>query len=366
MRARDYIEGSRILVVDDESDIRDLVADILFAEGADPLTAEDGTKAIEALDTKEFDLVLLDVMMPGLDGFQVASTFRATEAARNVKIPTPILMLTALSGQNNIITAMDAGADDYLVKPFHHGELMARAGGLLRIRRTQERVAGLLAAREKLAGALVHDLRTPLSAILLNAAVMLPKAAASQAPMLEDIKEAGTEMSRLLDDVLLAARSEHLGLVPSLSQVELGALVSAAVEGIRRATPDGDALQIAVEVSGDPTIFPLDEKLLRRVLDNLLGNAVKYGERAAIAVRVRVGSTLQMEVADAGQGIPEGMRDKVFDPFVRADTSKQGYGVGLSFCKTAVQAHGGRIWADASDLGGAALKIEIPLKKARR
>jgi len=363
-RAQESLRGSRILVVDDEPHILNLVKTILVRAEADVTVAQEGMRALELLATVSPDLIILDIMMPEVDGYEVARLVRLE--GRASPSPTPILLLSALSSSTAMVRGLDAGADDFLNKPFHRVELLAKAGSLVRMKRTADRVADLLELRESMANTIVHDLRTPLSAIRINAGLLSRLASSEEAPATESILEASQEMSGLLDDLLLTARIEKAVLVPRVFSTPLASLVRAAVEHSTRAEahPRPELILIGGEVGIDSVPVRLDPKLMVRVLCNLLGNAFKYagggGRRIWIEGRTRAG-TLRLEVRDEGPGIPASERERIFGQFVVGGEGRlSGHGIGLSFCRTAVEAHGGKIWVEEAQEGEAAFIIELP------
>ena len=162
------LKDARILVTDDDPSIRAVIQDMLQSQGAIVETAGNGAEALSRVASFAPDLVILDVMMPGETGFEIAKKAKELPLSEGSSTSPRILMLTALSSIDALPEGMDAGADDFLSKPFRHLELLNRAAGLIRTKRTMDRLALLLESREKVAGTIVHDLRTPLAAILMN------------------------------------------------------------------------------------------------------------------------------------------------------------------------------------------------------
>jgi len=368
MSTEGALKGAKILVVDDDHTILHVVSGLLGGRGAVVQTAASGTEAVAMIQPGEFDLIVLDVMMPDLDGFQTAAAIRAAERPLRAVVPTPILMLTAMTGRDTIINALDGGADDFLSKPFNPGELLARAGVLIRGRRREQRIQELLEGREKMARAIVHDLRSPVTSILMNASLVSSDAPPLLKESLDDILVSGRMVSRMLDDLLLAARSERAHLVPVLEEVSLRALLEAAMKRVKSAV-DVNYAALSFEVdwgvgTGDSTVS-LDSKLFGRVLDNLLTNAVRYASSHGDRVVVRPSvddDMIRISVVDNGSGVPEELRERIFEPFAQGSSTRgaAGYGLGLPFCRSAVEAHGGRIWVEEAPEGGAAFRIEIP------
>ena len=359
------LQGARILVTDDDPSIRQVIADMLLSQGAIIESASDGDEALSKLVSFAPDLVILDVMMPGETGFEVAKKAKELPPSEGSSTSPRILMLTALSAIDALPQGMDAGADDFLSKPFRHLELLTRAAGLVRTKRTMDRLALLLESREKVAGTIVHDLRTPLAAILMNATVLSRFTREEDTPIVNDVMQAAREISGLLDDMLLAARAEASELVVNRESVSIQSLFEIAATRASR-LPGADRLTIVTrlaDTSATELSFPLDEKLLIRVLDNLLGNAVKYAGTPGSEVTLEaemVEDGLLISVTDQGPGIPEEWRTSIFERYTRIEDGGSGFGIGLAFCKDVIEAHSGRIWVEEGPSGGAVFKLLCP------
>lgn len=372
MTASEYIKDASILVVDDDPVIRTVVAEVLTSAGADVRTAADGNECLDRVREQGADLILLDIMMPGTDGLEVARRIRAEEAEEEALVPTSILMLTAMEGKRAMLQALDGGADDFLSKPFNRAVLVSRSGVLLRVRRSAARVEKLLRARERMAEALVHDLRNPLSALRMNAYLLAQGPGEDWGRMVADVREASSEMSALLDDLLLAARSEEMGLAPEIREHSLRRLLEEATARANRlipATGQDVAVDLRVSTNGAGDGVRVDDKLMGRVLDNLLGNALSYGVPRGGTIRVEGSNhgVLRIHVDDEGPGVPAEKREWIFQRFARAaGTGSSGFGIGLSFCQQAVTAHGGRIWVEEAPSGGARFVVEIPDEESSR
>gem|GEM_PF-1423196 len=359
------LKDARILVTDDDPAIRTVIVDMLSSQGAVVQGASDGPEALEALISFEPDLVILDVMMPGDTGFDVARKVKELHESHGTRTSPRILMLTALSSIDALPEGMNAGADDFLSKPFRHLELLTRAAGLVRTKRTMDRLAVLVESREEVASTIVHDLRTPLAAILMNATVLSRLMADEDAPIVNDVIQAAREMSGLLDDMLLAARAEASQLIVSRSPVSIRQLLETASSRARRLDDSGGP-SIVIELpetEPPPLVFPLDEKLMIRLLDNLLSNAAKYGggSEAQVILEAQLDEEgLLISVIDDGPGVPEEWRTSIFERYKRIESGGSGFGIGLAFCKSVVQAHSGRIWVEDGPTGGAAFKVFCP------
>jgi two-component system sensor histidine kinase/response regulator len=366
----------KILVVDDNADNRALARATLDDEGHTVILAESGEQALRAFETDAPDCVLLDVRMPGMDGFEVCRRIRALPGGEH----TPIVFLTALRDVDTFDTALRAGADDFLTKPVRPTELVVRVHAALRLQRMsaelrehydlvrhqRDDLMRLQLQKERLTEFIVHDLKNPVGTMDLYAQLML------QYPELSDraregaqaIRSEARSLLRMLLDLLDLSKSEEGGLVPNRRDVDLAPMVEEVTQALALKASTGEVtFALAIEVA----TVNADPDLLRRVLENLLDNALRYApRRTAIRVAAKaVERAVNIEIADAGPGIPPDMREKIFDRFVQLQSgdrvvSRTGRGLGLTFCKVAVEAHGGRIWIEDAQ-PGTVFRVRLPI-----
>jgi signal transduction histidine kinase len=348
-----------ILVVDDNEANRALAESILVEEGHRVVLASNGGDGIAAFERNRPDCVLLDVRMPGLDGFATCERMRALEGGSDV----PVVFLTAQRDLDTFDKAQHAGADDFLTKPIHPTELalrvqaavkLRRLGSELRehwalIRRQRDDLLRLQLQKEQLMAFVVHDLKNPVNSIDLQAQLLqrirdLPERARGPIARIRD--EARAQL-RLVLNLLDIAKSEEGRLTPARTAVDLDALVSDVLGALELRASDAE---VRLEQTLEVNELPGDPDLVRRVLENLVENAIRHAPEGT-AVRVSataVHDGVELRVADAGAGIPPESRDAVFERYVQlgADegrTVRPGRGLGLTFCKLAVEAHGGTI-----------------------
>jgi two-component system sensor histidine kinase/response regulator len=358
---------SVVLVVDDNAQNRAVAEAILREEGHRVVLATGGEEGVAAFEREHPDCVLLDVRMPGVDGFTACRRMRAIEGGAEI----PIIFLTAQRDLDTFDAAQEMGADDFLTKPIHAAELalrvqaavkLRRLGSELRehyalIRRQRDDLVRLQLQKEQLIAFVVHDLKNPVNSMDLHAQLLerIPGLPPRARPSLARIRDGARTQLRLIMNLLDIARGEegHLALVRS--RVDLVALVGEVVTTLELRASDG---AVSLESSVEAPFAHADGELLRRVLENLVENAIRH---APEGTKVRVSTVahaegVQLGVADAGAGIPEYARQKVFERFAQlgsddATSTRAGRGLGLAFCKLAVEAHGGRIWVEAADPG---------------
>ena len=373
MKERPGGGGTRILVVDDNEQNRALALMTLEQEGGYAVTlAASGAEGLRLFERDRPDCVLLDVRMPGMDGFEVCARLRALPGGAEV----PVLFLTALRDVATFDRAEAVGGNDFLTKPVHPAELVLRVQQALRVRRLdaefraqcellrrqRNELFRLQLQKEDLAAFLVHDLKNPVNAIDLEAQVILRDRQLSERSRgaAEQIRARSRDMLRLILNLLDTARGEQGQLSPSRGAVGLPALVAEILEArAENAREAGVRLHAMVDVP----VVQADVELLRRVLENLVDNALRHAPQGT-SVRVAAvlqGDQVEVQVSDEGAGVPAAMREAIFARYVQLDdgTTRAGRGLGLTFCKLAVEAHGGRIWVEDAH-PGAVFRLILP------
>jgi two-component system, sensor histidine kinase and response regulator len=365
-----------ILVVDDNEQNRALARITLEEEaGYAVVLAATGQEGVEQFERHRPDCVLLDIRMPGLDGFAVCGAIRALTGGAD----TPIVFLTALRDLDSFDAALRAGADDFLTKPFRPTELLLRVQAALRLRRAyasnreyvdlvrrqRDDLMRLQLQKERLMGFVVHDLKNPVSNIDLQAQLLLRdrESSANAQAAARSIRDEVRALLRLLLNLLDISKSEEGKLVPVPGSVDLGQLVRDACGALElRARAKNIALRSSIDV---PKLH-VDVDLFRRVLENLLENALRHAPGDTVVQVSASGdaSETELRVSDSGLGVPQELREAIFERFVQVDGvddggAPSGRGLGLAFCRLAVEAHGGRIWVEDAK-PGAVFCLRLP------
>jgi two-component system sensor histidine kinase/response regulator len=368
-----------ILVADDSPQNRLVAEGQLTPVGYRVITAADGTIAIDLFRKEAPDLILLDVLMPGLDGFETCRRIRELPRGQDV----PIVFITALGDLETQRFALDSGADDFLSKPVQRTELLMRVRSLLRISLLQseqrknaellreQRDALLRAKRqnEELAELIVHDLRNPLASILANLQFTLASGQLTGEPSeaLKDSVHASEALHRMILNLLDMSRSDDTGLRVQVGELDLLRVAREVRDQVHhRSQQDGKTVVVASDVSA--VRLNADATLLRRVVENLIDNSIKYtpsGGTITIEVTQPEGGGAVLKVRDQGPGVPEAYRESVFDKYAQLDRdtarrARSSRGLGLAFCRLAVQAHGGRIWIEDNQPRGAVFCMSLP------
>jgi signal transduction histidine kinase len=368
---------ARILWADDNADMRDYVRRLLSQHWTVE-TAGDGQAALEAVRARRPDLVLTDVMMPQLDGFDLLRALRADPGTRSI----PVVLVSARAGEESRVEGLEAGADDYLVKPFSARELIARVSALLELARIRQEMvereqAGrrqaeqASRARDEFLAMLGHELRNPLGAIggAVSVLGLLAKSGDEAEKPREIIRRQTAHLTRLLDDLLDVTRLDTGKIELQRRPLDLRTVAERALTSLAEG---GKAAQHAITLTGETLWVEGDPTRLEQVIFNLLDNAVKYtppGGQITLAMEAD-GGAAALRVTDTGTGMTPEALARAFEPFVQADPTldraRGGLGLGLTLVKRFVELHGGTISAHSPGLGrGTEFLMRLPLTDAR-
>jgi signal transduction histidine kinase len=367
----------KFLLVDDLDENLLALEALLRREGLECLKAHSGDEALELLLVHEVALALLDVQMPGMDGFELAEFLRGNERTRHV----PIIFLTAGSADaQRRFRGYEAGAVDFLQKPIDAAVLRSKSDVFFnlyeqrrQIMEQRDELAQMtrslqLADRRKNAflGMVGHELRNPIAA--LGAGVHLIGRSRSD-EVFEQVRgqmeRQVTHMTRLIEDLLDVARIDQGKIVLRTERMLLADAVALAVE-ITRPRIEAREHRLTVDVPGGPIWLDADHARIAQILSNLLANAARYTEPGgAIALTVhRTGAEVAIEVADTGVGIPPDMQSQVFDLFAQVERGHgptDGLGIGLALVRQLVALHGGGICLKESTVGqGSTFLVRLP------
>ena len=355
-----------VLIVDDEPMARDILEGFLFNEGYNLIFAGSGPETISILEEAPPDVILLDVIMPRMNGFEVCQQVKATEKWRHI----PIILVTALSSKANLARGLEAGADDFLHKPVNKLELQARVRSMLRIKKQYDDLQATMLLREDLARMLVHDIRNPLAVIMAHSGHLVTKRSSSVEVLLEGFSKINAQTLRLdryLNDMLLLAKMESGQLILNCAMHDMNSLVEEVMAGYK-VLAEARKVNLITNLPHSSRHVRLDINLCQRVLDNLISNALKFSPPdTTVIVQTDYpnnGSNTQfrLRVIDEGPGIPEEHRERVFNKFEIIALKRKSVpqvGLGLAFCKMVVEAHGGYIGVKPNNPTGTIFEVEM-------
>ncbi len=370
-----------ILIADDVPANVELLHDQLRTLGFRTVAAHDGDSALEACFSHHPDLCILDVAMPAgsLDvddrstGFEVCR--RLKRDARTARIP--VVFVTALNDTTDRVKAIEAGGDDFLTKPHNRLVLGARVRSLLRLKGaidaledSNRKLRELEKVRDDLMKMIVHDLKTPLTTVLATLEMLvegdLGELSELQRRAARDAELKANELLGLIEDLLEIARIEEAAIHLDLETIEPDVFLRGLVSDWELRLQQESA-RVSVEVATGTPSLRADAGLLRRVFGNLIQNALIHSSESVVlslSARAQAGFVL-FTVADNGPGIPPEFHGAIFQKFARVKAPHaprvRSSGLGLAFCRLAVEAHGGRIWVQSSEGTGSAFHIQLPV-----
>jgi len=364
-----------VLVVDDNQQNRALAKATLELEDYEVLLASGGEEALRFFEQRTPDCVLLDVRMPGMDGPETCKRLRLLAGGKDV----PIVFLTASRDVDTFEAAVAAGGDDFVTKPVQPAEMVLRVQAAVKVRRLdatnkeyfellrhqRDDLMRLTLQKERLMSFVVHDLKNPVSTVDLLAQLLQRDKALSPETRetANAIRVEVSSLMRLILNLLDISRSEEGALTLAPTTFDLAKLAGTVVDTLKvRAV----ARQVELESRIVTAQLLADADLFRRVLENLVDNALRHspkGSRVTLSIE-RHPAELELRVADQGRGIPAEMREAIFERFVQVEhaesaASRTGQGLGLTFCRLAVEAHGGRIYVEDGE-PGAVFCIRLP------
>ena len=358
-----------ILVVDDSPDNVLLVQSILEEEGYHIEVAEEGESAIEKVLATPPQLILLDVMMPGMDGFEVTERIRQKEDLPFI----PILLITAYD-QPSVAKGLDSGADDFIRKPVELEELLARVRSLLRLKHSVDERDEIARQRADFVSRLTHDLRTPLVAADRMLNLFQQGALGELSPPMQEAVETMTRSNRnLLDMVntlLEVYRFEAGRKVLNFAPVEVKAIIEEVIQELNPLAEEkglGLAFQDQSQ-SEDSTTVEGDRLELRRVFTNLVGNAIKFTEEGQVSVRLQTSpetSQLMIEVEDTGPGVSPEEQKTLFERFRKGKHQHSGSGLGLHLSQRILESHQGSIQLESEVGKGSCFTVKLPVQQER-
>ncbi|MEM9953125.1 MAG: hybrid sensor histidine kinase/response regulator [Chloroflexota bacterium] len=368
-------QTASVLVVDDNPTNIDLLSNMLQRFDHTVYTASNGHTALEIVAKKLPDIVLLDISMPEMDGYDVCRHIKADEATQDI----PVIFISALDDTQNMLDGFEVGAVDYITKPFKYREVLARINTQVTLMRQQREIQALrenekqqyermAQLQRQFIGSATHDLKNPLFVISGYADMieMLGRQQGNQQLLsfVESIRRGTNKMSDLVYDILDLLQLESKTRLDR-ELVDLQDLLETIVRDMQMRATKKDITLTLHPIDKSPTLN-LDRRRINRVLDNLISNAIKYTPTGgAVDVKTHITQqSVQIDIQDTGLGIPSDELATIFEPFQRVNTeehmAQEGTGLGLSIVKTLVEQHGGSITVESTMGEGSCFSVTLP------
>ena len=377
----------KILVVDDVQSNVLLLKALLGREGFGIVIAMNGTEALQKVKSEHPDLILLDVMMPDMDGFEVAGHLKLEPEQAEI----PIIFLTALNDSASVVKGFQLGANDFISKPFRREELLIRVEHQLSlvdarriILRQTEELRKTIAGRDKLYSVIAHDLRSPMASIKMLCNTIMMSIDRQTVPadvfeMLEMTNKTAEEVFSLLDNLLKWTKSQ-LGKLSNVPQsIDMVGLVNGVIE-VFKPIAGSKSISLKLDSAVESVHVTVDIEMIKSVVRNLISNAIKFSHKdTAVVVHVKVQEVADenrteagndkevlVTVSDSGCGIKKEDQEKLLNEATHFTTfgtdSEEGAGLGLLLCKDFVSKNHGRLWFTSEEGVGSNFNFTIPLK----
>lgn len=377
----------KILVVDDVQSNVLLLKALLGREGFGIVIAMNGTEALQKVKSEHPDLILLDVMMPDMDGFEVAGHLKLEPEQAEI----PIIFLTALNDSASVVKGFQLGANDFISKPFRREELLIRVEHQLSlvdarriILRQTEELRKTIAGGDKLYSVIAHDLRSPMASIKMLCNTIMMSIDRQTVPadvfeMLEMTNKTAEEVFSLLDNLLKWTKSQ-LGKLSNVPQsIDMVGLVNGVIE-VFKPIAGSKSISLKLDSAVESVHVTVDIEMIKSVVRNLISNAIKFSHKdTAVVVHVRVQEVADenrteagndkevlVTVSDSGCGIKKEDQEKLLNEATHFTTfgtdSEEGSGLGLLLCKDFVSKNHGRLWFTSEEGVGSNFNFTIPLK----
>ena len=377
-----------ILIVDDEPDIALILKLHLEEAGFATNWAADGETALKLLNANGHDLILLDVRMPGISGIEVLQRLRTSG------LDTPVIMMTAHGNESLVVECMKAGAADYVAKPFDMDDMILRMKRAIETQQVVKQKKFLEQEKEDFIFMLSHDMKNPITAVMGSIDIMregrLGAVNPEQVEYLQSAIESCEEVVTMIDNLLDVQRFDTGRMPLRTDDINPASLIEKTVKHFLPAA-ERDNITLTLTVRSDLPEIAVDSSIMTRVCANLIGNALKFVPeggsvalscdciqqselskteiRAAADCPVSLSAAarfLRIRVTDTGTGISSDDLTNIFKRYVQSDNaskrSRGGAGLGLAFCKKAVESFGGCIWAESDEGKGSRFNILLPYR----
>ncbi len=353
-----------ILIVDDTPQNIQVLGNILYEKGYNISISSSGSHALQSVTAKTPDLILLDIQMPGMDGYEVCKTLKTNSQTKDI----PVIFLTAATEVENVLMGFELGAVDYITKPFNVPELLARVATHIELKFAREKLIEVNATKDKFFSIISHDLRNPFAGLQMVSGNLLKNLEKydikKTTELIELIYNASKHGSELLENLLEWSRTQTGAINFNPTGINVSETVKKCINSI---VPFYENKNITVINNvPDNSRLVADEYMLETVLRNLLSNAVKYTPASgSVIVSIKeCEEHTEFTVKDNGVGISKEVQSKLFkldmNSSMHGTADEKGTGLGLILCKEFVEKHGGTIRAESKAGAGSEFKFTIP------
>ena len=376
-----FSKKHKILIVEDSQENMDLLVYFLHPQGYEIISVYDGLSALQKVEEEHPDIILLDIMLPKMDGYEVCGRLKKDPETKFI----PIIMLTALKELKDKVRALEVGADDFLTKPFENIELLARVKSLLRLKEyhdelqsknmelaeKNESLMRMDRFKEDLTNLIIHDMKNPLFVIQGNLQMMSMSMENVPPEILKKyaqrIERSSQQLLRMVVNLLDISRIEEGTIDLKNDYADINEIIDKIIERIKD-YPENKNKEIIVDLDSNLPELTIDRSVMGRVFENLINfsitNLVDEG-KVTITTAAVDDQRIQFVTHDNGTQIPKNYHDKIFEKFSQTEIKDSGYRVdralGLTFCKMAVEAHKGSMWLDLENRVGNKFIIELPI-----
>jgi two-component system sensor histidine kinase/response regulator len=357
-----------ILIVDDTIDNLRLMTSMLSQQGYEARPVPNGRLALQAVEHDPPDLILLDINMPAMNGYEVCERLKAQASTRDI----PVIFVSALDETMDKVKAFGVGGSDYVTKPLQYEEVFARVECQLALRRAHleletsyRNLRELEQLRDNLVHMIVHDMRSPLGVLLAHGFFLKQNLGTRISPEhaqdIDALLEAGERLESMASNVLDVSRLESARMPVEATSCDLDELVQTVVGSLQALQPERS---IVVDTRGS-VATRCDRVLIMRVIENLIGNGLKHtpaGRPLHVSI-LEERASVRVSVQDEGPGIPADFQDKVFEKFGALAVPRQHFhsvGLGLAMCKLTLAAHGGAIGVESQEGHGSRFWFTLP------
>lgn len=360
-----------VLIVDDEVKNRDLLRALMESQDHHVIEAEDGEIALKLIREQSVDVVLLDVMMPKMNGFEVCERIKEEPATAAI----PVLMVTAITDRESRLEGIKAGATDFLSKPIDTRDVGLRVRNALhskglydQIQENYRKLLELEQLRDDLTHMVVHDMRSPLTAVSVSLQLVQMTASdqltEKEQQNLAYALEGTNKLAEMINSLLDVSRLEAGEMPVNMENHDIRPIIDTSLKALSTLTKE---ITLINNAPAEPVMVSCDGDLFSRVIGNLLSNAVKYTPKGGeIIIKIESKSdNIKVSVTDSGPGIPPDYHTRIFQKFGqvegRVEGKKYSTGLGLAFCKLAVEAHGGSISVESEEGCGSTFTFTLPI-----